>query len=671
MKGKKGLIALICLIVVIVAGVVIWQVTKPAAVPETTPNAVENEESDATVTDIEPAADSEPVTYRALYASEVSTLNYLIASTQWDQTVGANIVDSLVEYDNTGKIIPGLAESWETSEDGLTWTFHLRHGQKWYDYQGNEVAEVTANDFVAALEYVLNPANNSPIAKNVWGARILNAEEHYNSLIPKDPDEEAEEKEEEEVDDTDYTDFSVVGVKAVDDYTLQYTLSSPLPYFLSTLTYVCFLPAYGPQLEELGTDFGTSNDKIYYSGAYIMDYFEPQVGHHYIKNYNNWDADNIYIEAIERTYNSEASTLAPEMARRGDVDSASLDNDIIDGWKANYPEIVTRGRAVPDYSYFYCFNFDPQYDAIYGPDNWRIAVNNSNFRHSIMSAFDRLYAMSAIDPESPETVLQNTVNPTGFASVDGVDFTALPAFNGIMDNYYDADKAIEYRDAAIAELTELGVTFPITMVVTYRSDDSDWANESILLKQQLEGVLGTDYIIVELYAGPTDNFLASTRRAGVYSFMRCNWGADYADPETWTDPFAVTKDSDTGAIVGNSYNKMDLMLTDDYEQFTETRAFLTDYYAAVDTAKAEVVDMPGRYNLFADAEAMLINNAIVVPYFISPAGYQVTKLNIFEAEYAPFGISTLRYKHQHLSDDFITAEEYEASFTEWQAAMEN
>ena len=600
---------------------------------------------------------AEGSTLTVLYGGEVSTLNYLIASTQWDQTVGANIVDSLVEYDSTGKIIPGLAESWENSEDGLTWTFHLRKGQKWYDHTGKEIAEVTANDFVSALKYVLTPANNSAIAKNVWGARILNAEEYYNALVSEEAD--------------DDFDFSEVGVKAIDDYTLEYTLSAPLPYFTSTLTYVCFLPAYGPQLDELGTDFGTSNDKIYYSGAYIMDVFEPQSRHHYVKNFNNWDADNIHIEAIERTYNPESATLSPVMAQRGEVDSATLDNSIIDEWKKNNPEIVTRGRAVPDYSYFYCFNFDPQYDESYGPDNWRIAVNNQNFRHSIMSAFDRLYAMRAIDPESPETIIQNTVNPIGFASVDGTDFTALDAFANIEANFFDAEKALVYKDLAIEELTEAGVTFPVTVVITYKVSDSDWENESILLKQQLEGVLGTDYINCELYAGPSEDFLASTRRAGMYSFMRCNWGADYADPETWTDPFAITTDSDTGAIKGNSYNKMDLMLTDAYEQFTETRDTLNAYYAAVEEAKAVVVDMTERYNKFAAAEAMLIDNAMLIPYFISPADYQVTKLNIFEGEYAAFGISTLRFKYQHLSDEFITAEAYEAAAAAWQEAMGN
>ena len=587
-------------------------------------------------------------TYTVLYASEVSTLNYLIASTQWDQTVGANIVDTLIEYDSTGKIIPGLAETWENSEDGLVWTFHLRQGQKWYDYTGAEIAEVTANDFVAALKYVLTPEYNSAVEYAVEGARIKNANAYYTGEI---------------------TDFAEVGVKALDDYTLEYTLDAPLPYFLSSLTYVCFLPAYGPQLEELGTDFGTSNDKIYYSGAYIMDEFEPQVRHHYVKNANNWDADNIHIEAIERIYNPESSTLSPVLALRGEVDSASLDNNIIDEWKQTNPDIVTRGRAVPDYSYFYCFNFDPKYDESYGPENWRIAVNNANFRHSIMSAFDRLYAMRALEPENPETVLQNTVTPAGFSAIDGTDFSLLPAFDGTLDNYFNAEAALAYKKAAVAELTEAGVTFPVKMVMTYRADDSDWENEYILLKQQIEGVLGTDYIECVLYAGSTENFLASTRRAGVYSFMRCNWGADYADPETWTDPFKINTDSETGAIVGNSYNKMDLMLTDDYAKFAETRDILNAYYAAVEEAKAVVVDLTDRYNKFATAEAMLINNAMVVPYYISPADYQVTKLNIFEGEYAPFGISILRFKYQHLSDEFMTAEAYEAAFEAWQEAM--
>jgi oligopeptide transport system substrate-binding protein len=457
------------------------------------------------------------------------------------------------------------------------------------------------------------------------------------------------------------TDFAEVGVKALDDYTLQYTLVRPVPYFLSMLTYVCYLPAYGPKLDELGADFGTSNDKMYYCGAFILSEFEPQVKHTYVKNVNNWDAANVFIDRIERTYNAESATLSPTMVLRDEVDYALLSNDIIDDWKANNPQYITRGRTKADYSYFYCFNFDPKYDAEYGPDNWLKAVNNANFRHSIMSAFDRQYSMVAMAPDDTASITQSTITPKTFAFADGVDFTSSAAFDITKDDFFNADKAMEYKAKAVEELTAAGVTFPVKMVLTYRSDDKDWENEYVLLKQQLEGVLGTDYIECVLYAGPTDSFLSATRRAGVYSFMRCNWGADYQDPETWTDPFAITKD-DAGAIKGNSYNKMDLMLNSD---FTDTKTVLEAYYAAVDDAKKEVTDMKARYDKFAAAEAMLIDNAIVVPFFIYPAEYQATKLNIYEGEFAAFGISSLRYKGQKLYDHFITPDEDAANRQAW------
>ena len=520
-----------------------------------------------------PASAEEESVYTSLYSSEVSTLNYLTSSTTWDYTPGANVVDTLIEYNNIGEIIPGLAETWEVSEDQLTWTFHLRQGQKWYDYTGAEVGEVTANDFVAAAKYVLTPEYDSSLEYMFEEANILNAAAYYAGEI---------------------TDFAEVGVKAVDDYTLQYIVDKPTPYLLSCLTYGSFMPAYGPQLEELGAEFATACEKMYYCGAFILSEFEPQVKHVFVKNPNNWDAEHVYIDRIEQIYNTEAATLAPTMALRGEVDYADLSNDIIDDWKANHADIVSRGRAVPDFSYFFCFNFDPQYDAEYGPDNWRIAVNNSNFRHSIMSAFDRTYSMRALEPDDPESILQNTITPATFCAADGVDYS---------------------------ELTAAGCTFPVTILLTYKSGDTDWENESILFKQQLEGVLGTDYINVELYAGPSESFLSATRRAGVYSMMRCNWGADYADPLTWASPFAESIDNETGLHEGNSYNKMDVSL--DGDSYPETKDILTTYYATVEEAKAITDDIAARYTKFAEAEAMLINNAMVIPYNIEAASYQV------------------------------------------------
>ena len=593
-----------------------------------------------------PAAVADNGTYTTYYAGEVSTLNYLVASTENDQVVGANIVDTLVEYNTYGEVIPCLAESWENSEDGLTWTFHLRQGVKWYDCFGEEQAELTAADFVSGLKYVLTPEYESAIVSNVFTAQIVNAEAYYNGEV---------------------TDFEQVGVKAADDYTLVYTLANPVPYFVSMTTYGSFMPVYGPLAEEMGASLGVDNQSIYYSGAYILEVFEPQSERKYVKNQNYWDADNVFIETIDQLYNAESATLSPIAALRGEVDYAGLDNDIMDDWRANHAELITQSRSNLQYSYFYCFDFDPQYEEEYDPANWLIAVNNANFRHSIMSAMDRTYALTA-ETDTPEALIENTVTPPAFAAVNGKDFTTLAAFADIDQYFYNPDKALEYKAKAVEELTAAGATFPVKLVMTYKTNDSDWANQVQLQKSQLESVLGTDYIDVVLYAGPADNFLSMTRRAGKYSVQRCNWGADYADPETWTDPFAVNIDAETGLYQGNSYNKMDKMYDTDY---AETKAFLDTYYAKVAEAKAETGDIEKRYELFAEAEAMLIENAIIIPFRKSTTDYQVTKLDVYEGEYAPFGICNLKYKFMHLQDDFVTAEQNAQSYNAWVEAMEN
>ena len=580
--------------------------------------------------------------YTSLYASEVTTLNYLIASNAWDQTVGANVIDTLVEYNNVGEIIPSLAESWSTSDDGLTWTFTLREGLKWVDYAGNEVADLTASDFVAAIKYVLTPEYESSIEGVIETAEIKNAGAYYKGEV---------------------TDFAEVGVKAPDVRTLVFELETPKPYFLSMLTYGCFMPAYGPQLEELGKEFATDNTKMFYCGAYRLETYEPQQEHIYVKNASNWDAEHIYIEKIDRVYNAEASTLAPGMALRGEVDAADITSDILDDWRQNYPQWVTKGRSDLQYSYFFCFNFNPTFDAEYDPENWKLAVDNANFRHSIMSALDRTYTLRVDEPDDPETLVLNTITPVGFAADANGDYTANPAFAGIGDYYFNTDKALEYKAKAIEELTAAGATFPVKILYPYNGNSTNWGNESFLLEQQLEGVLGTDYIDVIVYQGQSQSYLTDFRRSGNYAFQRCNWGADYADPETWVDPFWYKMADDGSYASAYKYGFPENTLNGD--AFPGTKPVMEAYYAKVAEAKAEVTDIEKRYNLFAEAEAMLISNAIAIPYRGELADYQVTKIDVYEGEYAAFGICNYRFKYQHVQDEFVTAEQNEASKAAW------
>ena len=593
-------------------------------------------------------------TYRTLYSGEIQTLNYLTTSNTNDFTVSANVIDTLVEYDCYGAIQPSLAETWETSDDGTVWTFHLREGVKWYDNTGAEVADLTANDFVSAMKYVLTSEYESATAQNLFGV-IKNAQEYYNGTMSAD-DPETEEVEGVPID------FSEVGVKALDDYTLEYTLEAPVPYFLSALTYICYMPAYGPLLEEMGASFGAVTDAstIYYCGAYILQEFSPQERRVYVKNENNWDADNVFITRIEQTYNAEASTIAPTMVERDEIDYASLSADIVDEWlnDETKSQMVSLSRSTVDYSYFFCFNFDPNFDAEYEPENWRLAVNNENFRQAIMASIDRLRLLNITSPENAELLVQNTITPGSFAVLDGTDYTEFGDLAAISArDSFDETKALEYRDLARTELEAAGATFPIKVYMVANPNETDRDSQYVVLEQQVEGLLGADFVDIIVEAGPSQNFLSEVRRTGNYAFMVCNWGADYADPETWTDPLAMD----------NNYNFMDLAI----EYGGASADVISEYYRLVEAAKAEKVDMNARYEAFAAAESFLIEHALVIPFSISGSDYQITKLNVFEGQYAPFGVSTLRYKGQHLQDDPITMEEFEANYEQWLEEAEN
>ncbi len=604
---------------------------------------------------------SEEAVFRSLYSGEVTTLNYLTTGNTSDQEIGANTIDTLTEYDSDGNILPSLATDWSYDEDSLTWTFHLREDQNWIDSDANIVAPVTAQDFVDAMKYVLTPEYASSTASILFGV-IANAEEYYNGLAGEG----------EEIS------FEEVGIKAADTYTLEYTLANEVPYFLSMLTYVTFMPAYGPQLEEQGINFATSADTMYYCGAYYLSSYEPQVQRVFTKNPYNWDAGHVYIDEIQMIYNAEESTIGPEMAKRGEIDSTTLSSDIVDAWLADpsTADMVSIERPAIDYSYFYCFNFNVQAldedfvrkgDGTYSisdeyePWNWEIAVNNENFRQSIMHAISRISTI-AIDTGGDagiaENYMQNTITPEGFAVNDGKDYTEEAAFEEILaSDFYDRDLAAEYKEKAMEELEAEGVTFPVKVLVRYNPDTSNWEDECTVLEQQLESVLGTDYIDVIVEAGPSDGFLGAVRRSCDYMLLLCNWGADYADPETYTDPFYQSQNADGSYDYGGRYAYLAYAVTDD----TASAETVQTYFDLVEAAKAETSDVSARYEAFAEAEAYLIEHALVIPYGTSVSDYIVTKLDVWEGQYAAFGVSNLRYKGQHLQDDFVSMDDYEAA----------
>ena len=596
------------------------------------------------------AADS---AYRTLYSGEFTTLNYLTTATTNEFAMAANVIDTLVEYDKYGQVQPSLAESWEYDEANLTYTFKLREDATWVKADGTVYANVTAHDFVTAAKYILDAANASSTA-NIFYSVIEGAEAYY--LGTSTPEEGQEPYP--------VMDFETVGVKALDDYTLQYTLVEPVPYFLSMITYVCFMPVNADFLAEKGADFGvaTSNENILYNGAYILSTFEPQQKRVYTKNEHNWDADDVLITSIEQTYNKESATISPELYKRGDVDDASIDSTIAAEWLSDpaTADLIHPVRQSGFYTYFYAFNFDPQFDAIYEPENWKIAVNNENFRQSIYAGLDRVKAMMITDPDNPEAIMFNTVTPPEFVSISGVDYTNMGALAEITDlgvDTFNEEAALAYKAAAVEELTAAGATLPVKILMSYNPNTTGWAEECVVVEQQLEGLLGSDYIDIIIEAGPSSGFLKEVRRSGKYALLKCNWGPDYADPNTYTDPF-----------YDGTYNWPEKATEYNDENGNSI------YYNMVDAARAITNDLTARYEAYAAAEAFLIEKAFIIPFGYGTGGYTASRLNPFESQFAPFGISNERYKGQTLLEKPMNTDEYFDAYDKWEeerAALAN
>ena len=594
-------------------------------------------------------AEEEGATMHTLYSGEIGSLNYLTTTTQNEFVVSANVVDTLIEHDCYGQLVPCLAKEWTLSEDGLTWTFYLRDNATWVNYKGEYYADVTANDFVTAAKYILDAKNASATAW-ILTDYLVGAEEYFDSTAEPAEGEEAPAP----------FDFENVGVKAIDDYTIAYTTKEPCPFFLSMLDYVCYMPLNEKFLNEVGDSFGiaTSNENLLYCGAYILSEFKPQEVRVYTKNESYWDAEHVYIDKIEQTYNKEASTLSPELYLRGEIDSADISSTIAAEWLADEAkaDLIHPVRQVGQYSYFWCFNFDANFDEAYEPENWTKAVNNEKFRQSIMYALDRVKAKTVMEPENPEDLLWDTIMPQNISVYEGKDYTDMGALEG-MTVEFNSEKAVAFKSDAMAELSAEGVTFPVKVLVVYNPSSTGWAEECQVVEQQLESVLGTDYIDVIVEAGPTSGFLAEIRRSGKYGFMKCNWGLDFDDPVNLTEPFKQT----------NNYNFM----------FKATDSALMDengsmeYYNLVEKAKAmDGSDVKARYEAFAEAEAYLINHALAIPYGSDTGGYTASRLNTFEGQFGATGLATCRYKGQHLLDKPMSTDEYYDAYDAWLEARD-
>lgn len=575
-----------------------------------------------------PSTAAEKKDYTLIYSAELSHINYLKSSLAANTQFNYNILDGLVEFDKYGVTIPSIATEWKISEDGLTYTFKLREGVNWYTTDGEVYAEVVAQDFVDSAKWLLTAANASTTSNIFYGV-VKNGQEYFDGKI---------------------TDFAQVGVKAIDKYTVEYNLIQPTPYFLKMTSYGCFLPANGNFLAECGEMFGSSADTLLYNGAYLLTTFEPENRRVLTMNENYWNKENIHISTITYNYNKEAKTLAPELFLRGEISEADIPQQILDEW-VNDPvkKELMQSKPTTSSSNYLGFNFEPLYEAEYGPDNWKVAVNNENFRKAIYHGFDRVAAMMTSEPYEPKARLLQTITVKNFAAANGTDYTQLPALKPFSDtDQFNAELAKEYRDKAKTELTGKA-TFPVKVVMPYNTGSLDLTNRVQVMEQQLEKLLGQDFIDIILVPYPPTGYLKEARSSGKFSVMEMGWGPDYADPAAYTDVMA--SDTSMGPKYSRPYLATEYLNTDGTSKYDEL----------VKTARKETTDIAKRYQLFSEAEAFLIDKALVIPFFVSGGDRRVTALDPFSGYATQFGRSMDKLKGKIILDKPLTPAEFTAA----------
>jgi oligopeptide transport system substrate-binding protein len=583
-------------------------------------------------------------TLRTVYPVEVTNWSTFAASSSAaDWSFVRQTFEGLMTSDLYQNIVPGMADSYTVSPDGLVYTFRLKRGLMYVNNLLQPVVEMTADDFVAVAEYVLNPDN--AVISYIWNGIIKGAREYYNRET---------------------TDFSTVGYKAIDRYTLEVTLEQPSYYWIDTAgSYVGMPRSY---IQQWGDQNGVDETKILSIGPYVLTVFQPQVRHVFVKNPYYYDRDKVYITRIEDTYNAEANTVAPQMFLRGETDYAEIDAGLIDQWKNNpgTGNLIISYPPGYDYPTYYSFCYDPKFGAEYQPENYKLAIDNEAFRQSLYWGLNRQRAARAYDPyDSADLNLAYIISGGEFlVDYNGKLLRDYDAFNNLKarGNWsFNAARALQYKQQAMTELRAQGVTFPIILYTRFNPVTTGWPQEVTLVTQQLTDLLGRDYVDFRVVEGPAVGFLDAVRRAGDWGFLKLNHGVNSSvrDPGFASILAFDGTPNNRWTFLQNATTPNVRRLHDQYLAMLE-RANSIQPMAGTPTFNA---DVEARFKVYAEAEAFLLEHAFVIPFHYWYDGYYVTRTFSYDS----IGSS---YKGRRVFADPLTSEQYALLYADWLAAKQ-
>ena len=604
-----------------------------------------------------------PKTFSYVYAMDPSSLDYSVTSKSSTSDVIANVVDGLLENDKYGNLIPSLAEDWSVSKDGLTYTYKLRKGVKWYTSDGEEYAEVKAKDFVTGLKHAADGKSDglSLIQDSIKGlAEYVSGESN---------------------------DFSTVGVKAVDDYTVEYTLNKPESFWNSKVTTATMLPVNEEFLNSKGSDYGAPTPSgILYNGPYFLKSLTSKSVIEYEKNPNYWDKDNVKIDNIKLTFydGSDQESLIRSFTQ-GAYTTARLfpTSSNFESTKQEYGDKIVYSPQEAT-SYYLTVNVNRQsYNKTAKTDeaqktSTKEALLNKNFRQALNFALDRhSYTAQLNGEEGANKIIRNSLVPHDYVQVGEKTFGELAqaelvsygdqwkdvALTDGKDTIYSPEKAKAAFAKAKEELQAKGVTFPIHLDIPVEQTDVIAVQQTNSLKQSIESSLGTENVIVDVLQMTDNEKLSITSQAKVpsqkdYDLNGTGWGPDYQDPATYLNILDAKK--------GSALKHLGIKRGNDPEVMAQVG--LDEYKKLLDDAAAETSDLNKRYEKYAKAQAWVSDSSLLIPVASSGGSPTVSRTVPFTKAYSQVGIKgdPFVFKGLELQNDVVTAKEYEEAFKKWQ-----
>lgn len=502
---------------------------------------------------------------------EVQSLDPQLATDGTSFEVIANFTDGLTQMDAEGAAVPAIAESWDISEDGTVYTFHLREDANWSNGE-----PVTANDFVYGWQRACDPATASEYAYMLSDiGQIKNAAAIQAGEM----------------------DLSELGVKAIDDKTLEVTLEVPVSYFLSLMYFPTFYPMNQAFYESLGEGtYGTSADTVLSNGAFILESYEPAaLSFSLVKNPDYYNADSVSLDGLNYQVLKD-SQQAYMSYQNGDLDIVKLSGDQVDQVTGD-PELNVTGAG---YLWYMTLNM-----------NDVPALANQNMRLALTNAIDRVSIVEDVVKDG--SVATYTAVPPQFATgPDGSDYSAdQTRYSDVCAD--NAEAAKEYYEAAKAELGQDTFTFELLV-----EDQTETQNVATVLKEQIESTL--EGVTLEIVVEPKKQRVEDIQN-GNYEVCLTRWGPDYADPMTYLGMW----------VTGNS-NNYGLWSNEEYD------AIIADC-----TTGAYVTDAEARWAALYDAERIVMDEAVIVPVY-TKADANMIKANVSGIEFHPVALNRV-YKN--------------------------